>query len=341
MAKTDNMKDFKYRNIKQNKTLLMMKFVAELRKNNYPNASSFAKMLEKEEISRTPRTIQRWIDELITTYMAPIEYDYSNRGYYLTDHEWDFESPDFDGNVLSSIMLSTQLASAILPPVLKEQVNTAMNQALCNGESTELDDAVINSFISNSKIIAAVDPDIFKKVFCAWSRHQVFEMSYQKPTGETKNYVIEPHIIAHNQGKWYIKGYEYDCEEKIAKCYAIQRIRSIGSFVDCFETDKALVERTNKYGLFEFTKVEGIKLYCEPSIVFYLKEHEKNMGYTLNIRKDGSAVMLMPPMPKHEIIRYVLGEAGLLTVLEPLSLREEIAEIGAKIANDHKIKVEK
>lgn len=334
--------DLKYKDVIKEKPLLLMRFIAELRKNNFPNSKSFSKILEKEDMPRDPRTILRWIDILKKKYHAPIAYDNKNKGFYLTDHEWDFESPDFDSNVLSSIMLSTQLASVILPPGLKEQVTAAMSQALCSGESTELDDAVIASFISNSKIIAAVDSGIFKTVFSAWSMHQVFKMSYQKPTGETKEYVIEPHIIAYNQGKWYIKGYEYGSKEKIAKCYAIQRIRAIDSkFIDTFEIDKDLIERTAQSEFFEFEKLENVKLYCEPSIVFYLKEQAKNMGYTLNIRKDGSATMLMPPMPKHEIIRYVLGEAGLLTVLEPLSLREEIAEIGAKIANDHKIKVKK
>ena len=38
-----NAESFKYYGIKQNKMLLMMKFVGELRKNNYPNASSFQK----------------------------------------------------------------------------------------------------------------------------------------------------------------------------------------------------------------------------------------------------------------------------------------------------------
>ena len=335
----DNFRDaesFKYYGIKQNKMLLMMKFVGELRKNNYPNASSFQKLLAKDEIKKTPRTIQRWIDELKSTYKAPIEYDYSQRGYYLSDPNWDFEVPDFDGNVLSSVMLSTQLASAILPPVLKQQVNDAMTQALCNGESNELDDAVIDSFISKSHIIAAVDSEIFKKVFFAWSNHQVFEMSYQKPDGSTKNYVIEPHIIAFNGGKWYIKGYEYNVKEKLPKCYAIQRIRSIGKFVDTFETDKDLVNRTNKFGLFDFEKMENVKIYCEPSIVFYLLEHKKNMGYQIDINADGSAVMTIPPAPKHEIIRYVLGESGLLTVLEPASLRAEIAEISRKLADNHK-----
>lgn len=315
----------------------MMKFVAELRKNNYPNASSFAKMLERDGEKRSPRTIQRWIEELMTSYEAPIEYDYTHRGYYLTDREWDFESPDFDGDVLSSVMLSTQLASAILPPVLKQQVNNAMTQALCSGESNDLDEAAVNSFISNSKIIAAVDPDIFKTIFSAWSQHQVFEMSYQKPSGETKNYKIEPHIIAFNGGKWYIKGYEYNSKEKIAKCYAIQRIRSIGKFLDTFDTDKELLERTNKFGLFEFEKLENVKIYCDPAIVFYLKEHAKNMKFDIQVQNDGSATMVIPPAPKHEIIRYILGEAGLLTVLEPQSLREEIADISRKLAENHKI----
>ena len=49
---------FKYYGIKQNKMLLMMKFVGELRKNNYPNASSFQKLLAKDHLKSLLRNAQ-------------------------------------------------------------------------------------------------------------------------------------------------------------------------------------------------------------------------------------------------------------------------------------------
>lgn len=47
---------------------------------------------------------------------------------------------------------------------------------------------------------------------------------------------------------------------------------------------------------------------------------------------DGSVIIELQPAIEHEVIRWVLGEAGRIEVLAPLVLREKIAAAGAEIA---------
>ena len=120
----------------QEQALRLMKFVAEMRKNNYPNASSFAKLLRQADLdeniplSCSTRTIMRDIDELRTKYNAPIEYDATNRGYLLLNPGWELNVPLMNDDVLSMSMLSTRLASDFLPEPIKGKANSAMEIAL-------------------------------------------------------------------------------------------------------------------------------------------------------------------------------------------------------------------
>ena len=63
---------------------------AELQKKRYPNASSLAAMCG---CSRS--TAMRTIDRLRYEFGVPIDYDESNRGYYLTNPDFSFASLPF------------------------------------------------------------------------------------------------------------------------------------------------------------------------------------------------------------------------------------------------------
>ena len=312
-----------------------MKFVAEMRKNTFPNAGSFAKLLRQADVdenipcSCSTRTIMRDIETLKNDYGAPIEYDPSNRGYFLLNPGWELTVPILSDDVLSMSILGAKLASDILPEPVRGNVNSAMEKALVGNSSTFFDDAMVESILCATGIKAAVDPAIFKKVFDAWRQHQVMELTYRKPNGEESVRTFEPHIIAFHHGVWYAKGYE--SRTKDVKVYAIQRITAASFAGDAFETDKKLVEDTRKNGIFEFPRIEGIRLRCDASIAFYLYEHQRAKQFRIEPQADGSLIIVLKPAVEHDVIRWVLGEGGKIEVLEPVSLREKVAAAGKLI----------
>ncbi|MBO5923973.1 MAG: WYL domain-containing protein [Lentisphaeria bacterium] len=316
------------------RVLRWIKIVSELKKNNYPNAHTLSRLFhqhewdEKMPYSCCERTILRDIKTLQKDYKAPIDYDPSRKGYYLR-RAWDFEIPVMGDEMLSMTMLGTRLAGDLLPEPLKSKVNSAMDNALAGNNSEFFDEAMIESILSATKIKAAVNPEIFKTIFDAWRLHQVLKITYKKPDGELTERKFEPHIIAFHQGVWYAKGYDYRTRD--IKLYAIQRISKAEFGLDTFETDKNLVEHTKINGLFEYPKIEGIKLHCDASTAFYLREHQKVKKFSIDLQPDGSLIITLRPAIEHEVIRFVLGEAGRIRVLYPEELRQKVAEAGKKI----------
>ena len=322
--------------IQSRQALRLMKFVAEMKKNNFPNASSFVELLRKADVDEnfacacSTRTILRDIDTLQKDYHAPIDYDASHRGYYLKNPDWEFSVPIMSDDILSMTLLGTQLASDILPEPVKTDVDNAVEKALSGNSSSEFfDETMIRSLLCATGIKAAVDPTIFKKVFDGWRRHQVLAITYTKPNCKASQVKFEPHIIAFHQGVWYAKGYIY--QTKDVRSYAIQRINEAAYGGGTFDTDRKLLERTRRNGLFEYPKIDGIRLRCDASIAFYLYEHQKTKKYKIEPQSDGSLIITLKPSVEHDVIRWVSGEGGKIEVLDPPELRAKVAAAGKRL----------
>lgn len=327
--------------IQSRQALRMIKFVAEMKKNNYPNASSFAELLQKLDIddniacSCSARTVMRDIEVLQNEYKAPIVYDPARRGYYLKHSDWEFNCPIMSDDIVSMTLLGTRLATDILPEPLKEQVGIAVDKTLTGNNSEFFDEAMIESLLCATGIKAAIDPAVFKKLFDAWRLHQVVKLTYRKPSGEISERRFEPHIIAFHRGIWYAKGYEFGT--KNIKTYAIQRICEVSFGGAVFETDKRLLAETRRNGLFEYPRIDGIQLRCDASIAFYLYEHQKVKKFKIERQPDDSLIITLKPAFEHEVLRWVLGEAGRIEVLYPPELRRKVAEAGKCIIEKNRL----
>ena len=53
--------------------------------------------------------------------------------------------------------------------------------------------------------------------------------------------------------------------------------------------------------------------------------------FKIERQDDGSLIITLKPAFEHEVIRWVLGEAGRIEVLYPLELRQKVAAAGRKI----------
>ena len=320
---------------KSEQLLRKLKFIAEVKKNNYPNAAGFAKRLslyageDGEPFGCSSRTIARDIEDLIKVHKAPLIYDPANRGYYLRDPDWEFNVPIFKEDFISMSLLGTRLAADILPQPLKQHVDNAVAQTLTTNSSEFFDSAMIESLLCASGIKASIDPELFKSLFDAWRLKQVICLTYKNPRGEISEHEFEPHIIAFHRGIWYTKGYKYRTKE--IRLYAIQRITALHGGIDCFETDKKLLDDTRKKGLFNYEKVSGIKLHCDSSIAFYIYEQQKKFNSKIERQADDSLIVSLNPVIEHEVIRWILAEAGRIQVLEPAALRKKIHDAGKNI----------
>jgi predicted DNA-binding transcriptional regulator YafY len=310
----------------------LIKIVSELKQNNLPNRNTLAELFRKADleeninISCCAETIGRDIKALKEDFNAPIEFDSIQNGYRLTNKNWEFECPLQCDKLLTSSLFGARIAEDIAPVPLKNEIRNAIDHQLTTNNSEFLDEAFMQSLIIASGIKAEVSPENFKILLDGWRNHEAIRFSYRKPNGEKTDRYFEPHIISFHNGAWYTKGINLPDERELV--FAIQRMEDIELSGKYFEVSKDLIDRTNKEGLFNYPRIKGIKVLCHSSIAYYLYEQQSSKNFKIEEQENGDLILELAPAIEHEAIKWILGEAGKIRVLEPESLKQKIARAG-------------
>jgi len=316
--------------------LRLIKFVAELKQNNYPNTETFAKTLrnldlqENINISCGRRTILRDVKVLINDFKAPIAFDAEKGGYYLTNHYWEFQCPLFPENMIFTSMLAIRLAEDIVPEPLKSMMKSSIENQLTRNNSEFLDDAFINSFIIASGVKVVIEPSVFKTIFDGWRYRRAVEITYQEPNVCQFNCEFEPHILAFYNGIWYTKGIELPSEEE--KAFGLHCVKDARLMDGMFEINKNLLENVRENGLFDYPKIDGVKLLCDASTALYVYEHPQAKDFKIETLENGDLSVTLSSATECELIPWILGAGGNIKVLSPDFLKEKILLAGKKIA---------
>ncbi|MFA7232306.1 MAG: WYL domain-containing protein [Victivallaceae bacterium] len=319
--------------VSKKQLLRLIKFVAELKKNNYPNSVSFAEQLrqmdlyENLNVSCTARTVQRDIDLLKNEFNAPLTFDSEQHGYFLADKMWDFYCPSSCEDFITTSLLGARLAEDIVPQPLKGTIRDAVNMQLTRSNSEFLDNAFIESLIVASGISVEISPDIFKVILDGWRLRHAVKITYKSQDGKCSSKQLDVHVISFNKGIWYVKG---RIENDKITVFAIHRITSAELTNLTFEIDKSIVEDVRRNGLFNYPKISGITLHCDASIAFYLKEQQKAKKFKVTPQPDGSLIIVLQPATEFEAIRWILAEGGKIRVIEPESIREKVVAAARK-----------
>ena len=328
--------------VNKKQLLRLIRFVAELRKNNYPNAASFTRKLrdmdldENLNIACSERTIMRDLDTLRKDFDAPISFSQENNGYFLTNTCWELKVPFMDDEMVMSAMLGAQLAGKIMPSPVKEQIRDAVDNSIADNNSELLDRTYIETLLIASSGKTTIPPEIFGTVFQAWRERRMLRLVYQKgSTGEVSERDFEPHIVAYHKGNWYVKGVNLADDKVIV--LAIFRIQKAEITRYTFEIRKDILRQTEKDGLFDYPKIENIRVRCSKDIAYYLYEQQKAKKLVITPQEDGSLIVVLPPSPETEAIRWILGEGGNVEVLEPQWLREKICTLAKKTAKVNRV----
>lgn len=149
----------------------------ELQKNRYPNASSLAAMCG---CSRS--TAMRTIDRLRYEFGVPIEYDESNRGYYLTKPDFSFASLPPGRDELVALILLSELATMIDDSSLHAAI-TSLWTRITNGRA-DLDrdlERIRSRFSSEITSVAKLADVDLVRLLGLCHRGQLVVVSYRSP----------------------------------------------------------------------------------------------------------------------------------------------------------------
>jgi len=309
----------------------LKKLLAMLKENRYPNFPRFLAEMKRMDIagaySLSARTLQRDIAFLKSEYNAPIEYDYTQKGYYLTIPDWSIDIPFLEDNEMEAAVLGARLAENIMPAPVKQNVRSAVDSLLSVNEKGMDENATLLSLVAMGSRVT-IKPKVFQPIFECWQKHYCVELIYDSVTGKQSSHLVEPHVLAFYEGNWYIKGISLvknGIKTPVGKrgfyVFALHRIRTAVKTGRTFVPNKTMVEQVNQRRLFDFPEVHDIRLKLGPEAFKFIGEQfditEKGMDGEYHLVRIDSA-------PMYKIVNYILVEGGDAKLLNHPEIREEV-----------------
>ena len=318
----------------------LIRLVAQLKENRYPNCSSFAaelRQLDLEEnlnVACTAKTVARDIAVLKRDFEAPIAFDASQNGYYLTNHDWNFSCPQiFDDTCMLSAVLGARVAEHIFPLPLKQQIRNAVDYLLTNNNPAFLDTTQVDSLVVIPSNRAPIDADVFMPLFHAWQRHEICRISYTDSRGNDTERNFEPHALIFYDGVWYAKGFCH--KRKEMRTFALPRMKAVILSGVHFTPDPKIISTANEESLFDHDMVSDVVVHCDEQLAKIIQtrplHHEqKIVGYP-----NGECDIHVKTMTKFHLVTWVMRQCGRAEILKPNSLRKQIVDLGKEIIKKH------
>ena len=316
----------------------LMKLVAMLRKNSYPNHRKLERALKNLDLTDTysisQKTIQRDVQYLRDIYGAPIAFDNGMRGYYLTDKNWKFEIPQLEGDEMRAVTLGARLAETIMPEPVASEIQSAAETLLCDNPSGMDANAALIALVAQGARIP-VKPEIFREVFEAWQTRRGLSVKYQKGmTGAVMDYVLEPQVLSFYDGLWYVKAIIVSCDreiqpERTIRTLALNRFKTAAIYPGRFESDPRLIEEVNEGKLFNFPTIDEVVLrFTDYAIPYARENYDPSL---IEEQKDGSLLVTIYDAIDFKFVNLVLNEGGAVQVVSPPELAKKVVEQAKKV----------
>lgn len=318
----------------------LIRLVAQLKENRYPNCRSLQSELIRADIhdnlniACSVKTIQRDLQVLKNDFRCPLAFDHTQNGYYLKHHGWDFDCPRlYEDHEMLAAVLGARIAEEIFPEPLRNEVRRTVDFQLSQNNPDFLDTAIINSLFVIPGLKATIDAEIFMTVFDCWQNRRTMTIEYRDINEQITSRKIEPHALVYYGTSWYVKSRCLLRRE--IRNFAVHRMRSATALETTFAPDMKIINSLLEDHFLNYREITDIKLLCDNRIKNFVEASPLHRNQTITPYDDNHFLLLLPSHPEHEIIQWILYQAGQAQLLEPVFLRNKISHAAAEIAAKH------
>ena len=326
--------------INKKQLVRLVRLVAQLKENRYPNCTSFAEEMRKADIeenlnlSCTTKTIFRDIQMLKDEFEAPISFDKSRNGYYLTRRDWNFSCPQiYDDSEMLAAVLGARIAEHIFPAPMRDRIRAAVDYLLVHNNPNFLDTTQMDSLVIIPANRTRIDAAVFMPLFYAWQSHEICRIEYTSSKGEMSTRDFEPHALVFFDGVWYAKGFCHARNEM--RTLVLSRMESVIPLGKHFKIDPKIVKTANEEGIFDPEKVGNVVVECDEYLTNIIHTRPLHPEQRIKRLPNGGCRISVSEMSKYRLITWVMHQCGRATVMEPPDIREGIKAFAQRIFEIH------
>ena len=310
----------------------MARIVALLKKNMMPSPERLLKEYEKLEYEENQlirakyslRTVYRDVDSLKNDFHCPIAYDRVNKGYYLTDHDWEFNCPaQLSESAMLALIIGARIAEDVFPDPIRARIAAAVDEILKANNPDFLETTLLHSLKVFAESGAAEESAVFPVVFEAWQKHRRLRIRYDdmKGGGPVER-VVDPHVLFLYAREWRIKTY---CHLRRApRTFVISRIVSAEMLDETFVPDRKIIDSVTLDEIVTWEKYDKVKIRLAGDARKFAASNRMHTKQSLTRNRDGSWLFTVPAVSEQVIVPWILSQKGDAVPLEPPEIVEAV-----------------
>ena len=299
-------------------------FHGQIKADRFPNARALS---EKFEISQ--KQAQRDIEFIRDRLGAPLDYNFSKKGYEYEDANYELPPVWFREDELLALCLALRLASTLPDQNLKTSLHELLEKFLTFrflDSPPKLEDITEKVSVKNVEYYK-VEETVFHQVIDSLFKNTPLRISYYTPhKDETTDRIICPlHLLCY-MGSWHLVAF---CTlKKDLRDFSLSRIRHIEPFLEPVRLPDSLPpvrEYIRKdFGLMVGDESIEVCLKFSAEVSNWIAEQVWHSGQEASVNKDGSICLKFPVADFREVRREILKYGASVEVLSPKELRDEI-----------------
>jgi predicted DNA-binding transcriptional regulator YafY len=306
---------------------------SEICRGRYPSVNDLCQRFEVSE-----RTLHEDIRFLRDNLAREIDFDHLKNGYYNSNPEKRLPAFELSSGEVFALTLGKELLSQYIGTSFEPTLRSALEKISERlPEKVQVDPADVQAIIRfRGSAIIPISGKLFTDINKACDAHKQIEFTYYAASkGETTTRIVDPQILLHDRGAWYLVAYCHS--RKALRMFALHRIRDYKISDTTFEAMPR--EEINKWMDAAFQLEHGerehnVTVKFAPHAARYIRERVWHPQQSLVDEPDSSCTLSFPASSLEEVVRW-LGQYGSdALVTEPAELKAMVKEsLKATLAN--------
>jgi predicted DNA-binding transcriptional regulator YafY len=277
----------------------------------------------------SPRTAFRDLSFLRDQCRAPIDFDRGRESYVLTEPTYELPIVTMTRGELLALFFAEMAARQYRGTPYERDLQAALSKIQeYLSESITIEPNPLSGFLSlDLGPLSAPDPVIFVAIVEALQRRRRIRVRYTSLSrGRTTGRAIEPYHVYNLQGVWYVAA--YDPTHRSVRDFALHRVHAATVLDEPYVIDPR----------FNFGEYMGESLFIEkganptevvirfgPRQARWIRERKWHKTARIQDSLDGGCVLRIKVAGLGEVRRWIMQFGSEAEVLEPESLRREVA----------------
>jgi proteasome accessory factor B len=282
------------------------------------------------ELEVSPKTVQRDIDFMRDSLRLPIEYDPLRYGYFYSEPVAQFPTVQITEGELVALFVAEKALSQYRGTPFEKPLHAAFSKLTSSlGDQITFSWSDLEGAVSFRHVGSTTgNLEVFEAVSKAVLRHEELEIDYHKlnaPRPETRR--VHPYHLACVENQWYL--FAFDLTRKEIRRFVLNRMQSVRAMGRTFTLPDGFSPKSlfgENFGIFSGDQPQEIRIRFRSSAAQLVRERSWHPSQKVTELEKGDLELSFRASSFPEIIRWVLSWGDLARVIEPVMLRDKVAQ---------------